>query len=164
MGRCLPITPQNYMESHVNGPTTLGELRHSLLAVVVGNPLFTPEEQLNINHFAHECEAPVELANTLRALRQVDARRGFEARNEVASTLAQPGVCLDQAAHLREMEALLRCRVLRHGQKEAAWWVATPGWGALDRLKALGFSYQLLLENLGGYLPAYRGYNALGDN
>lgn len=152
------------MESHVNGPTTLGELRHSLLAVVVGNPRFTPEEQLNINHFAHECEAPVELAQTLRSLRQVDARRGFLARNEVASTQAQPGVCLDKDAHLLEMEALLHCRVLSRYQKEPVWWVATPGWGHLDRLKALGFSYQLLLENLGGYLPPQRGYNALGDN
>jgi hypothetical protein len=152
------------MESHVNGPTTLGELRHSLLAVVVGNPLFTPEEQLNINHFAHECEAPVELADTLRALRQVDARRGYVARNTVACTQAQPGVCLDKDAHLREMEALLRCRALGRDQKQPVWWVATPGWGNTDRLKWLGFGYQLVLENLGGYLPPRRGYEALGDN
>jgi len=151
------------MESHVNGPTTLGELRHSILAVVVGNPLFTPAEQLNMNHFAHECEAPVELANTLRALRQIDSQRGYVARNEVAGTQAQPGVCLDKDAHLREMHALLRCCALGRDQKQPVWWVATPGWGHLDRLKWLGYGYQLLLENLGG-LPARRGYDALGDN
>jgi hypothetical protein len=152
------------MESHVNGPTTLGELRHSILAVVVGNPLFTPEEQLRMNHFAHECEAPVELAQSLRSLRQIDAQRGFQARNQVASTQSQPGVCLDKDAHLREMEALLKCRALDRYQKEPVCWVATPGWGNTDRLKTLGFSYQMLLENLGGYLPPHRGYNALGDN
>jgi hypothetical protein len=37
-------------------PLSLGELRQALLAVYIGNPLFTPEEQLQANHQAHELE------------------------------------------------------------------------------------------------------------
>lgn len=155
------------MESHVSGgitPLSLGELRQAILAVVVSSARFKPEEQLHINHFVHECECCEELAQLLRGLRMEEAKRSFLHRNEVAQALDYPGVCFGKDAHLLEMEALLHCRALDRYQKEPVWWVANPGWGAADRLKTLGFCYQMLLENLGGYLPARRGYNALGDN
>ena len=34
----------------------LGELRHTLSAIIFGNPLFLPQEQLLANHRIHECE------------------------------------------------------------------------------------------------------------
>ena len=142
---------------------TIGELRQSILAVYVGNPLFSTVEQLEANHEAHECEDIHYLAAWLKGARLEEAKRSFLHRNDVAQALAYPGVCLDQAAHLREMRALLSCRALKPYQKQAAWGVAYPGLGAGDRLQALGFCYRLLLENL-GQMPAQCGFSALGDN
>ena len=50
------------METHVTGQPVLGELRHALSAVIIGNPLFSPEEQLLANHHVHECEDAGQLA------------------------------------------------------------------------------------------------------
>jgi hypothetical protein len=159
------------MENHVSGqvtasaetPNPLAILRQSILAVLIGNALFTEEEQLLANHLTYECEAEATLAKWLRNVRLEDATRGFRRRNEVAGRLDYPAVCFDKDAHLLEMEALLHCRALDRYQKSSALWVATPGWGATDRLKTLGFCYTLLLENQ-GRIPAPRGYDALKDN
>jgi hypothetical protein len=154
------------MESPVTGgitPLSLGELRQAILAVYIGNPLFSAAEQLEANHDAHACEDLPYLEAWLRGVRLEDAKRGLLRRNQVARTLDYPGVRLDKDQHLLEMEALLRCRAFRPYQQQAAWGVAYPGLGDGDRLQALGFCYQLLLENL-GRVPARRGFQALGDN
>ena len=154
------------MESPVTGgitPLSLGELRQAILAVYLGNPLFSDKEQLEANHDAHECEDLPYMEAWLRGVRLEDAQRGFLRRNQVARALDYPGVRLDKDQHLLEMEALLGCRALTHYQKRAAWGVAYPGLGDTDRLKTLGFCYQLVLENL-GRVPATRGFSALGDN
>jgi hypothetical protein len=154
------------MESPVTGgitPLSLGELRQAILAVYIGNPLFSAEEQLEANHDAHACEDLPYMVAWLKGVRLEDAKRGFLRRNEVAQALSYPGVRLDKDQHLLEMEALLRCRALHSYQKQAAWGVAYPGLGTGDRLQALGFCYQLVLENI-GRIPARRGYSALGDN
>jgi len=44
------------METHVTAPPILGELRHTLSAIIFGNPLFLPQEQLLANHRIYECE------------------------------------------------------------------------------------------------------------
>lgn len=142
---------------------TLAELRQSLLAVYVGNPHFSAAEQLEATHDAHACEDWHFLVAWLKGARLEDAKRRFLRRNEVAMALDYPGVCLSKDAHLLEMEALLHCRVLKHYQKQSAWGVAYPGLAAGDRLQALGFCYQLILERL-GRVPAKRGFSALGSN
>ena len=43
----------------------LGELRHALSAVIFGNPLLSPQEQLLANHHIHECENTEQLARWL---------------------------------------------------------------------------------------------------
>ena len=43
------------MKTHVTGQPVLGELRQALSAVIFGNPLFLPQEQLLANHRIHEC-------------------------------------------------------------------------------------------------------------
>lgn len=154
------------MESPVTGgitPLSLGELRQAILAVYLGNSLFSAAEQLEANHDAHACEDVPYMEAWLKGVRLEDAKRGFLRRNHVARTLDYPGVRLDKDQHLLEMEALLRCRALNPYQKQTAWGVAYPGLGATDRLKTLGLCYQLVLENL-GRVPAERGFSALGDN
>ena len=44
------------MKTHVTGQPVLGELRQALSAVIFGNPLLLPQEQLLANHRIHECE------------------------------------------------------------------------------------------------------------
>jgi hypothetical protein len=154
------------MESPVTGgitPLSLGELRQAILAVLIGNPHFTEEEQLLANHLTYECEDEAKLAKWLRNVRLEDVQRSLRHRILAALAVNQSSVCLDKDAHLLEMEQLLRCRLLDRHQKETVAWVANPGWGSVDRLKVLGHGYQMVLEQL-GRVPAYRGYNALGDN
>lgn len=154
------------MESPVTGgitPLSLGELRQAILAVYIGNPLFSLAEQLEANHDAHACEDLPYMVAWLKGVRLEDTKRGFLHRNQVAQALDYPGVCLGKDAHLLEMEALLDCRALLHCQKQSAWGVAYLGLGNGDRLQALGFCYQLVLENI-GRIPARRGFHALGDN
>jgi hypothetical protein len=50
-------------------------LRADLLAALVNNPLFTPDEQLVGNHSAYECENPERLALWLRNVQHEAARR-----------------------------------------------------------------------------------------
>ena len=63
------------MKTHVTGQPVLGELRHALAAVIFGNPLFLPEEQLLANHHIHECEDKHQLARWLTTLPTVVAKR-----------------------------------------------------------------------------------------
>jgi hypothetical protein len=53
------------METHVTGQTALGELRQALSAVLFGNPLFSPQEQLLANHHIYECEDAQQLSRWL---------------------------------------------------------------------------------------------------
>ncbi|OWP61536.1 hypothetical protein CDA63_18915 [Hymenobacter amundsenii] len=50
------------MKSHVTGTPVLGELRHALTALIIGNPLLSPQEQLLANQQVHECEDAGRLA------------------------------------------------------------------------------------------------------
>ncbi|MGI4823612.1 MAG: hypothetical protein ACRYFV_20565 [Janthinobacterium lividum] len=153
------------MESHVNGPTTLGELRHSLLAVVVGNPLFTPEEQLQTNHAAHESESVPELAQLLRQLRLEDATRGALARHRAARAVAQVGVCTDEATQGAELVRMLNCQAIDKASRRA--YASIFSMSSMSRTRSrlaiLGNGYLEALENLGS-IPAHPGYEALYDN
>jgi hypothetical protein len=53
------------METHVTGQPALGELRQALSAVLFGNPLFSPQEQLLANHRIYECEDAQQLRRWL---------------------------------------------------------------------------------------------------
>lgn len=81
-----PITPQNYMKNVIQGapvaattpPTpapVLALFRQSLLAVIIGSPLFTDAEQLRANHSAYECECPRRLVRWGKNVRRVAAER-----------------------------------------------------------------------------------------
>ena len=76
------------METHVSGqhgitsasaPTSnayyVGTLRRNILACVVGNELFTDEEQLQTNHSVHECGCAQRLALWLKNVRRVAGER-----------------------------------------------------------------------------------------
>ena len=53
------------MENHVTEQCVLGELRYALSAVLFGNPLLLPQEQLLANHRIHECEDAGQLTRWL---------------------------------------------------------------------------------------------------
>ena len=153
------------MESPVTGHPPLGELRQAYLAVLVGNPLFTPEEQLLANHQAHDCEAAPVLAAWLREARHLDAARSWDQRLRLARYLPQPGLCLDQATQDAEVAALVHCRRLDKYQRRLVLALAgNPLLPARTRLRFLGEAYHLLLTELGGYAPRPRGFEALYDN
>ena len=63
------------METHVTGTPVLGQLRHALAAIIVGNPLFLPWEQLLANHRIHECDDTRQLDRWLTNTTAVLARR-----------------------------------------------------------------------------------------
>ena len=54
------------MKTHVTGQPVLGELHQALSAVIFGNPLFLPQEQLLANHRIHACEDAGQLTRWLR--------------------------------------------------------------------------------------------------
>ncbi len=144
---------------------SLGELRQALLAVYLGNPRFTPEEQLQANHQAHEYESVPELSRWLQAARLLDAQRGHAARQHAADTLPQPGVCLDEARQRAELLRLLACPALGEGSRRAyarVFFVLSPG-HPRSRLALLGDGYLEALENLGRLGRPVR-FKALYDN
>jgi hypothetical protein len=53
----------------------LGTLRRSILRLIVGNPLFTAQEQLLASHNIHECEDSAKLALWLKNVRRVAQER-----------------------------------------------------------------------------------------
>ncbi|MGI4873051.1 MAG: hypothetical protein ACRYFX_17975 [Janthinobacterium lividum] len=63
------------MTKHVTGQPVLGELRQALCAVLFGNPLLSPLEQLLANHHIHECEDAAQLARWLTNTPTALARR-----------------------------------------------------------------------------------------
>jgi len=167
VGSSQTLTPQIYMESHVSGgitPLSVGELRQSILAVLVGNPLFMEEEQLLANHLTYECEDAERLTRWLRNVRLQDAKRGFLARNFAALDTSQHAVCVSETAHRAEMQGLLKCRALDKWQKRVLLSLMTsntqrPG----DRLQWLGHCYLALLGNM-GRIPKPNGFSALLSN
>ena len=76
-------------------------LRADLLAALLHNPLFTPEEQLVGNHSAYECECPERLARWLRNVQHEAARRErlqATQAHDLAQLLQYPGLdaqCVD---------------------------------------------------------------------
>lgn len=155
------------MESHVSGgitPLSIGELRQSILAVLVGNPLFTEEEQLLANHLTYECEDTERLTRWLRNVRLQDAKRGFLNRNLAAFDASQQAICVSKEAHLVEMESLVQCQALDRWQKRILSSHMVNVGGMLgDRLQWLGNSYLAILESM-GRIPKAKGFNALKDN
>ena len=63
------------MKTHVTGQPVPGELRQALSAVIFGNPLFLPQEQLLANHRIHECEDAGQLTRWLKNTTATLARR-----------------------------------------------------------------------------------------
>ena len=63
------------MKTHVTGQPVLGELRQALSAVIFGNPLFLPQEQLLANHRIHACENARPLTRWLENTTATLARR-----------------------------------------------------------------------------------------
>lgn len=154
------------METPVTGgstPLSLGELRQAILAVVVGNPHFTPEEQLLINHEAHEREGAQELGQWLRALRLDDAHRQYVARLRAIRAVQKP-IVLDEAAQDAELLRLLARPELGQAQKAAL--VGLFAYSAIQpsgRLRLLGNAYGWLLGEAGHAEP-YCGLEGVYEN
>jgi len=155
------------MESHVSGgitPLSIGELRQSILAVLIGNPLFTEEEQLLANHLTHECEDADRLVRWLRNVRLQDAKRGTLTRTLNVLDSEIQSVCLDKAAQMAESDALLSCRALGKCQKRLLESLMTgSGRRASTRLQLLGYGYVALLENM-GRIPEHIGFEIIRKN
>lgn len=102
-------TGQNTVDAVVPA-STLGALRCALLAALIGNPLFSREEQLRANHHAHECECPHRLARWGR-----NVRREAERRQQAGAAPVRParqaagcdlGAVTHELYHLSECPAL----------------------------------------------------------
>jgi hypothetical protein len=141
----------------------LGELRQAIIAVVVGNPHFIPEEQLLINHEAHEREGQQELSQWLRALRLDDAHRQYVARLRAIRATPKP-IVLDEAAQDAELLRLLACPDLGQAQKAAlATLFAYSSIQPSGRLRLLGNAYTWILGEAGHAEP-YCGIEGLYEN
>ena len=152
------------MANHVNGPTTLSELRQSILAVVVGNKRFTDEEQLHINHSAHEYEGHEELTRWLRELRQEDAHRAYVARLRAVRVLPAPGICLDVATQDEELHYLVACPSLGQSQKVSLLSLfAFDSIGPTGRLRLLGDAYARVMGARASAEP-YCGLEGIYEN
>jgi len=114
------------MELHVSGGTaslSLGAMRCDLLAVLIGNHLFTKEEQLRANHHVHECEDPRRLALWLHNVEQEAERR--ERAATLATQEAKRIAYCGSDAPAAELRYLAKCHVLSEGERLAAK-IATP--------------------------------------
>lgn len=138
------------MESPVTGgltPLSLGELRQAILAVLVGNPLFTPEEQLRANHQVHECESPERLARWDRNVAREAARRALLAR---AQELAGQWSCVADTATM-EAEML---RVIGHPRfvptlADDIKWLFYDAQSDARRRQVIAAAYKMLLRHTG---------------
>ena len=86
--------PQNGVAPGSAAPTLhVGTYRRALLAVIIGNDLFTEAEQLRANHHAHECQDAAKLAlwtrNTLRVATERQAQREAEGFANLAQGIAR---------------------------------------------------------------------------
>ena len=86
------------MATHVSGqaaavttaPTLhVGTYRRALLAVIIGNDLFSEAEQLRANHNAHECQDAAKLALWTRNSQRVAAERQAQQQAQGLANLAE---------------------------------------------------------------------------
>ena len=139
-------------------------MRHSILAVVVGNPRFTLEEQLHINHSAYEVEGTQELAHWLRALRLDDAHRAYVARLRAVRALPAPGLGLDADTQDGELLYLVACPSLGQSQKVSLLSLfAFDAIGPTGRLRLLGDAYARVLGARASVEP-YCGLEGIYEN
>ncbi|MGI4870460.1 MAG: hypothetical protein ACRYFX_04690 [Janthinobacterium lividum] len=138
------------MQTHVTGHPPLGELRQALLAVCSGNPLFSPQEQLQANHQAHEHDDPQALAEWLAALRYEAARRARVA--ELRQRVQQPAVCTDWVDQMAELGEVLAVRAAwRPADSQELYRDLMRSDDAAFRVRVLGEAYLGLLEQ-GGFM------------
>jgi hypothetical protein len=146
------------MESHVNGgitPLHLGILRRELLAVLIGNPLFTKEEQLLANHQAHECECSQRLIQWLH-----NVRREAERRQSIVT--AQVQACRQEGsynkeAQISELKELAQCRALNQHEKEAIYLLPMRDVSRTEAASLVGQYYVKVLRRAGKLREEYGG-------
>lgn len=142
------------MESHVNGPV-IGALRCQILALLIGNPLFTKEEQLLTNHRVHECEDRQRLLQWLEDTHQeVESReRGaVAAAREAARTLH-----FEANEQANELQRLATCRGLNPAERGFAEMALPSCQSPIECLTVVGRIYIDLLHRNGKLDEAY-GY------
>lgn len=138
------------MESHVSGditPLSLGKLRRDLLAILIGNSLFTQVEQLQANHQAHECECPQRLVLWLR-----NVQREAERRQRVIATQAQ--ACqqvsgYDKQAQTDELQQLAQCSALTRVERNSIHLLPTWDVSRLEATNLVGLYYVKVLRRTG---------------
>lgn len=137
------------MESHVTGgtaPLSLGELRQYILAALIGNPLFTKEEQLRANHFTHECECPQRLVLWLHNVQRESERRHLAAQALVFQARQAARYGLDTLTD--ELYHLLDCPALTAIEKSSIAMLAPPD-SKLEALTLIGSYYVKVLKRNG---------------
>jgi len=137
------------MESHVTGgitPLSLGELRQALLTVVVGNPHFSPAEQLLTNHQAYDTTCPQQLAGRLYHARHEAARRACVADLQ---TLAQQELAFaDYTTQRTDLLVLAHYPALHHDVARTLPSLLEMSTQA-GRLDVMGLLYQMVLKHRG---------------
>jgi hypothetical protein len=137
------------MESHVSGgitPSCLGALRCEVLAVLIGNPLFTREEQLRANHYVHECEFSHRLALWLRNVRHEAERR--EQKIEALRRVTERRERYEVAMPTDEIPRLALCPALTAAEKQGAV-MALPHLSKGEALSMVGRLYVKALRRNG---------------
>jgi hypothetical protein len=98
----------------------LGTLRRSILRLIVGNPLFTAQEQLLASHNIHECEDGAKLALWLKNVRRVFTEREVVLeQTDLAEVMAQP-VRYATAEQTSEVHKLALHRTITVGERTKA--------------------------------------------
>ena len=103
---------------------TLGALRCEVLAVLIGNPLFSREEQLRANHHTHECECPRRLALWLHNVEREAQRREQAAAKLVREARQYAGCDFDTLTD--ELHQLSECPALTSIERCAITLLAPP--------------------------------------
>jgi hypothetical protein len=130
-------------------------LRCKILDVLIGNPLFTKEEQLLTNHRVHECEDRQRLLQWLEnAHQEVKSRErmAVDAAREAARTL----YC-ETNEQANELQRLTNCRTLNPAERQFAKMALPTCQTAAGCLTMVGRIYVELLHRIGKLDESY-GY------
>lgn len=119
------------MTAHVTGHTSrsngsqptlhLGTLRRSILRLIVGNSLFTAQEQLLASHNTHECEDSAKLALWLKNVHRVaDEREQVVEQADLTELTEAPLVRYATAEQTSEIHRLTLHRTITPGERTKA--------------------------------------------
>ena len=114
--------------------------------MLIGNPLFSREEQLRANHHTHECECPRRLALWLHNVEREAERREQAAAKLVREAKQVVGCNLDTVTD--ELYHLSECRALTSIERDGITLLGPPD-SAIIALSLVGRYYVRALKRNG---------------